>query len=117
MSYFEVSRQNVDYDEQKFGEFKCHDCGRKWYSSKAWENFGQKCIKCNIVVKAIKLWPLGRYNCFECQRSWTTKFDKNGLNCDQCGEIVWKIFLEIFFQFFQVLFGRNEIFSLILKIS
>ena len=71
-----------------YGEYKCLNCNRHWYSSKAWRDWGQKCQSCDEDIKPYKLWPLGRYNCFVCQRSWKTKFDENGCLCEKCGKKV-----------------------------
>ena len=37
-------------DERRFGEYKCHHCGRKWTSAYSWANMGQECKACYTNV-------------------------------------------------------------------
>ncbi|RWS04432.1 hypothetical protein B4U79_01602, partial [Dinothrombium tinctorium] len=41
-----------------FGEFKCDDCHRHWYSASAWKNYGQICSKCGTLKYPLILRPL-----------------------------------------------------------
>ncbi|XP_076063242.1 zinc finger CCHC domain-containing protein 24-like [Oratosquilla oratoria] len=44
--------------KRKFGEFRCPECKRVWFSANAWEGYGQKCQKCDIMVQPSSLRPL-----------------------------------------------------------
>ena len=33
-----------------FGEFRCPECGRTWFSGNSWANMGQECQRCKIMV-------------------------------------------------------------------
>jgi Zinc-binding domain len=49
-----VSSDGTGPDKKKFGYYRCHKCLREWQSANSWRDFGQRCSKCNCVVKAYK---------------------------------------------------------------
>ena len=44
------TRNSHQDDERRFGEYKCHHCGRKWTSAYSWVNMGQECKTCYTNV-------------------------------------------------------------------
>lgn len=48
------SNRTGDRDRKKFGYYHCKDCNRKWQSANSWEEFGQKCQRCDKVVMAYR---------------------------------------------------------------
>jgi len=43
-------RSSHQGDERRFGEYKCHHCGRKWTSAYSWVDMGQECKTCYTNV-------------------------------------------------------------------
>ncbi len=67
-----------------FGEFKCPRCHKKWQSSKAWADFGQKCKSCATSVTPFNLQKLFVYICGYCRAKWTWAYAAQGLRCSKC---------------------------------
>ena len=67
-----------------FGEFKCPRCNRKWQSSKAWADFGQRCKFCSNLVNPSYLQKLFVFICSRCNAQWKEIYVTEGLRCNHC---------------------------------
>ncbi len=85
-----------------FGHYACKNCGNTWKSSHSWEDYGQKCLRCNHYVKPLLLLPKQpkldyAYSCANCGSEHTTcktedineqsVFRKRyAVDCKKCGQ-------------------------------
>jgi DNA-directed RNA polymerase subunit RPC12/RpoP len=67
-----------------FGDFKCPRCHKKWKSSKAWADYGQKCKSCATKVMPSELRKLFVYICSNCNAKWIWAYELQGLKCKSC---------------------------------
>jgi hypothetical protein len=79
-----MSFGNLGKSEVCFGEYKCSSCRKQWQSCRAWADFGQKCKRCSIDIKAYHLEKLFKYICKNCQSMWDWKFVEEGLRYQNC---------------------------------
>jgi hypothetical protein len=79
-----MSSRNLGKNTVCFGEYKCPRCRRQWQSCRAWADFGQKCERCSIGIKAYRLEKLFKYICKNCECTWDWRYVEAGLKCMKC---------------------------------
>ncbi|UJR17480.1 hypothetical protein I4U23_004375 [Adineta vaga] len=72
----------------QYGNFQCSHCGRRWKSTKAWDNHGQNCKQCNTLVYPTNLSKNFVYICDDCHMMWHSCHSDLGLSCENCNSSV-----------------------------